>query len=383
MEVPAHAYQCDIVTDEAAFAGLENAWNALYGVVQDAYLSDSFDWARLSWELVCRPRGRELFCLVVRRGSQTVAIWPLVLSRRGMWRIASPLDSETSEYCPFLIDPAADLEQVWRAFRDRLSGCGRVDALCLDFVREERPLGRWLAGQAGSVKTLSLPTSQLCGADNADWDGYLAQQSRGLPAALRRDWRKLAATGEVRFEDVTDRGERAAIWSWMLANKRDWMVRRGRTNDWFISESYARFASASLDWFGAGGGRRIFALKVDGVVIAADLCSVDRVRLEAFVTTYDEGYTAFSPGKLLLQETARWAFERGLICDLRVGHDSYKRRWANQFGQVSFFTLPMTPAGRLVAPYDFARSWARRRMPRSLRAPVAAALRRWSGRGGA
>lgn len=78
----------------------------------------------------------------------------------------------------------------------------------------------------------------------------------------------------------------------------------------------------------------------------------------------------FSPGKLLLEEIARWAFERGLILDLRMGHEPYKTRWADQFGTASFYVLPVTWAGALLVRLDGARRWARRRIPQRLRAAV-------------
>jgi CelD/BcsL family acetyltransferase involved in cellulose biosynthesis len=157
----------------------------------------------------------------------------------------------------------------------------------------------------------------------------------------------------------------------MLSTKRSGLARRGLGGDWFESEAYAEFVAASLDRFGADGGRRIFALKAGGRLVAAALCNVDPAKVEAFVTTYDPACAAWSPGKLLLADIVRWAFARGLAVDLRAGHEPYKARWANRTGQVSFYVLPLTRRGAILARMDAARRWARRSLPPGLRASMA------------
>jgi CelD/BcsL family acetyltransferase involved in cellulose biosynthesis len=371
----AKSYWCAVVDADDALDGLRDAWNALYADVPAAYLSDGFDWARLSWEIVGRPRGRTLLCMAVHEDSQLIAVLPLVTSQHGRLRIAKALNSEAADYCPFLVHPDADLGAVWGAIREELRRRGDVDVLELALVRDDGPLGRCLAGEPRALKTATIQSSQICSAGYAEWDSYLAAQSRGLPADVRRDRRLLAAKGEVQFEDVTDPADRAVAWSWMLSKKREALLRRGERNSWFFSEEYPRFVAATLEHFRTSGGRRIFALKLDGAIIAADLCNVNRARVEGFVTTYDEAYAKASPGKLLRYEAARWAFERGLVYDLRIGGDAHKGRWANQHGDVSFYDIPITWAGRLKFRYRAARRWAKQRIPASLRAPAAAAAR--------
>jgi CelD/BcsL family acetyltransferase involved in cellulose biosynthesis len=122
------------------------------------------------------------------------------------------------------------------------------------------------------------------------------------------------------------------------------------------SDSYARFVAATLDEFGAGGGRRIFALKVNGALVAAQLDSVDRVRVESFVGAYDESFSRYSPGSLLLQECIRWAFERDLDYDHRLGAEPFKLGLATHVQQVTTYALALTPRGKLFLAYIVARS---------------------------
>lgn len=369
-------YACDLVTTVTGLAALEAEWDALHAAVKGAYVSDSFAWARLSWDLVGQERGLALCCAVVRLDSRVVAIWPLTVSRTAIWRVAASLSSRSSEYCPFLIDPAADLGEAWRSILREVRIRGAVDALHLLKVRDDAPLARCLSMQPGAARMDSAPAPFLRRADFADWPSYHAGLPQSLRAKLRRDKRRLEQLGTVRFQELSDPAERQSVWSWMIANKRRWLVRHGLRSDWMFSEGYARFVAASLDRCGPSGARRIFALKVDEAVVATDLVSVDQTRVESFVGTFDEEYARCAPGNVLRDETIRWAFAQGLDYDCRLGAEPYKQHFANQVAYVANYAFPLTVRGRLFVIYEVTRRWIARKLPDPVRKRVAAVLRR-------
>ena len=355
-EAEASVYTCEVVTSMARLDELEAAWTALHAAAHGAYLSESFAWASIAWNVVAAGRGRTLLCVLVRRGPELVAAWPLVLSRQAIWRIATPLTSETSEYCPFLIHPAADPNRVWSAIRGAL-GAGRdVDALRLPNVREDGPLGLLLSDLPGAVRLYSQPAPVLRRSSFADWESFRGGLSKNQRRQLRRERQRLCEHGDVQFEEITDPAERQSVWRWMIARKRAWLADRGLRCDWMVSDSYARFVAATLDEFGAGGGRRIFALKVNGALVAAKLDSVDRVRVESFVATFDERFSRCSPGSLLREEGIRWAFERDLDYDHRLGAEPFKLGLATHVPEATTYALALTPGGKLFVAYIVARS---------------------------
>jgi CelD/BcsL family acetyltransferase involved in cellulose biosynthesis len=368
-------YQCAVITDVPGFTALESEWNALHAASPRAYVSDGFDWARLCWDFVGDQPGRGLFCAVVRRHSQLVAVWPLTVSRTGVWRLARALTSQGTEYCPFLVHPDADLHGVWTAICREFEGRGDVDALSLPYVREDSPLGRCLSKAAGSRRLYSLPVRFLRRAEFADWESYFTHLPHNVQVHQRRDWRRLDLLGEAAFEDVSDPAERQAVWTWMVAKKREWLVRRGLRSPSISSDSFARFVARSLDVFAQGGRRRIFALKLDGAVIAAELVNVDRARVELFVLTFDEAFARCAPGNLLREKVVAWAFERGLDYDWRLGDESYKQIWANHVAQATSYVLPLTPRGKYFVRYAVARQRVAERTPEPLRVRVASILR--------
>jgi CelD/BcsL family acetyltransferase involved in cellulose biosynthesis len=161
---------------------------------------------------------------------------------------------------------------------------------------------------------------------------------------------------------VTDPTERLATWRWLLEHKRSWASRQGLQTKWLFSDGFDRFTAASLEALGPTGARRLFSLKADGVLAAAELASVDQVRSEAFMSAYDEAFHQFSPGNLLHEYCLRWASEHGLAYDMRLGDGAHKASWATCTSQTASYCIPLTPQGRLLAAgLRIASRWPARR----------------------
>jgi CelD/BcsL family acetyltransferase involved in cellulose biosynthesis len=361
---------CAVLTDFSSVAQIEREWDALYHAAEDPFLADSFDWARLSWERICRPRDRELICVVVRAYSGAAAILPLVVSRRGLWRVATPLSSAGSEYCPFLIDPRVSEAEVMAAIWRKIEEIPRLDALYLPNVREDRALGRSLAARRDAARTHTLPTARIRFNGWADWESFFATRSSRMRQELRRKLRGAERLGTLRFCEITDPAERQEVWGWLVRHKKAALARRG-INDWLLCPRHVGFVAATLD--ALGDRRPLLALKLDGAVIAAGLCSRSPTQMEGFVMAYDESHGRISPGALLQMFCARWALEHGLDLDMRTGHEAFKSQWANELGEVSTYAAPLSAWGRLYVAAARARRWLGLHTPQSLRARV----RRW------
>jgi CelD/BcsL family acetyltransferase involved in cellulose biosynthesis len=338
------AYRCTIISDPRRLKRLERAWSALYRAAEAPHLSDSFEWAWLSWNLVCAPRGRQLSCAVVWRSSRILAILPLAVSRRGPWCLARPLTSESTEYCPYLIDSSARPEDVFEAMLSALRRHG-VDAVRFNWARDDGALGRWLATRSDAVRTLTLPSTEVRFRAFGEWNRYRGQLAHRVRTHLHRARQRAAKLGELAFVEVTEPAERAAVWRWMIEHKRRWLARRDLDSHWLGAPEYERFMLKSLEVFGPER-MRIFALKLNGAVIAADLCNIGGARLEQFFNVFDDGYKHIGPGNLLREYCTQWAFARGMDYDLRPGRQPYKHDWASEVAAVSDYTVPLTWLGR-------------------------------------
>ena len=366
MTQPTHCFE--IVADRSALRALKGDWDDLYDRQESPHLSDSFEWAWLSWDAVTSHAHRRACCVVMRRAEHTVAIWPLVVTATPLLATASPLNSESSEYCPCLLDPKEPPGDIWRALRDELRTRVGVDVLRLPHVRHDTRLYELVTQEPQARATIVQPAPMVRA------DTFAGHVVAGRPSDktkdLRRRRRRLEARGRVTFHDIASAEERTEILHWVLARKREWLERRGLSNAGLLSKTNASFLAATLRHEWTTGSRRVFALKLDGAVIAAEIASVDGRRVESFTTTFDSAFEKCSPGRLLTLEVIRWALARGLDYDFRPGREPYKLEWSNHVTPVTSYLLPLTFRGRLFVRYRLVRRWLSERAPDDLRTQV-------------
>jgi CelD/BcsL family acetyltransferase involved in cellulose biosynthesis len=360
-------YACSSVEDVGDFTGLQAEWNALHAASPDGYVSQGFEWAQVCLDAASREGGARLRCFVLRRRGRMAALWPMVVSQGRLWRVAKPLASPNNEYCPLLFDAAADVSAAWEAVRDQLSD---VDAVLLTRVRDDSALAPWLRDCPEAAWVRSQPAPFLRSSEFGDWESYHGQLPHKVRSNLSRNWRRVRSLGEVRFEELTDPADARTAWAWMVAQKRAWLVRKSRPSRLTASDDYTRFMDATLAVEGYAGRRRIFVLKLNGQLAAAELVNIDRRRIEMFELAYDPAFGQCAPGNLLRSEVLRWAFARGLDYDWRVGGDAYKSEWANHTCDAADYVLALSIRGRALAAYASGRRWLSERTPDSLRSGI-------------
>lgn len=368
-------YECAILTGIEGLRALEGEWKALHAASKDRYLSQGFDWALLCANRMAHQDQARLRCFVFRAHGRTVALLPVAVSRTGAWRVGRPLASPTNEYCPLLFDPAADVARVWCALRAAQAGRRDLDAILLTHVRGDSALGAWLGDCPAATWISSLPAPFVRTSEFADWENYRASLPHKVQSNLGRNWKRIQRLGEVKVEEMTDPAEAQAAWRWMILHKRRWLDRKGLASPWIPSDDYFRFIGATLELNGHAGRRRIFALKLNGQIIAAELVNVDGRRVEMFVVTYDPSFAHVAPGNLLRGEILRWAFAQGLDYDMRVGGDAYKSEWANRRCDVATYVVALNVRGRSFSSYLAVRQWIANRTPEVMRARVRSLLR--------
>jgi CelD/BcsL family acetyltransferase involved in cellulose biosynthesis len=368
-------YECSLVAGPDSLAKLRVIWDELLERARDARLSEGADWAEVCWRARPASAGKRLLALVVRHGTHAVAILPLVVERRGLFRVARPLACRTTEYSPLLVDPSADVQRVWSALADGVRDLAAVDAIVLPYVRDDGALTPALRAAPGVVETDAILNRFLRRTAFDSWERYRDRLPNQVKSNLKRARRRLGQLGELRFEELTAPEDRRAAWRWMLCAKRAWLARKGLDHVFIPTEDYARFMEATLDIAAPAGRRAIFALKLDGALVAAELVNVDRRRVELFVCTYDPAYAQHAPGNVLREEVVRWAFAHGLDYDWRLGDEPYKQDWASDASMARTYVLGRNRRGRLFAAYMAAHTWLAYRTPKRLRARIRALLR--------
>jgi CelD/BcsL family acetyltransferase involved in cellulose biosynthesis len=367
-------YACDVLSDPFDSTALAAEWRALQDRSRSPCLTESYEWAAACWRAVGAQDGRRLLCFIVNRGAKLAAILPMLVSAGPVCRSARPLACETDEYCPALIDPGADPSAVFQTLVSELALRGDIDALLLPQVREDHVFASSLRDAPGAVVVDSHRALYVRRSAFGSWDAYWDQSPARLKSRLRRAARRLQPLGELEVEELIEPHQRRAAWRWMVDQRRARLLRRGAWGDPAPPDAHFRFVDETLDVTSPHGRRLIFALKLQGRLIAAELDDIGRQRLEAFFFSYDPAFAACAPGDLLRREILRQAFAQGFDYDWRVSDPGRACDWPAEARRVSTHAVALNARGRMLLAYLVARRQLSRHAPAGLRERLRAAL---------
>jgi CelD/BcsL family acetyltransferase involved in cellulose biosynthesis len=298
-------------------------WNDLAARCPGYFLSQTFQWADAAWRTVASPRGGELRCLTLRDGARLAGIWPLVVRRERGLRIVSPLSGDAGEYSAPLVEPGDAMRLIVSLWREaKRAG----DLAILTDVRVGSPLDMVLQEEGVRAVTYQpVGAPCLARADYADWEAYAATLSPRLRYEIRRGRRRLAERGDVSIG--REEADAAGLIDWTLECKKRSLAEAGLGGRWIGRRDLRDFLVALAGRGNETGELAVFAVKVDGQPVASHVVSVDRTRIEGYIGAYDPAWGVCSPGNVLTEHVLRWALERGLDVDFRIGDQPYKQRW--------------------------------------------------------
>jgi CelD/BcsL family acetyltransferase involved in cellulose biosynthesis len=164
---------------------------------------------------------------------------------------------------------------------------------------------------------LALPSSMAA---------LLQRLPRKLARDLRQAQRRCAAAGAIRVERA-DAASCDEIFSALTAlHARRWQE-RGEAGV-LADPAVQRFHRAALPRLAAAGILRVYALRLDGRIVAAFYGLACKGRHAAYLTGFDPGLARLSPGTVLLAHAIAAAIGEGLQSfDMLRGEESYKFAW--------------------------------------------------------
>lgn len=337
---------CELITDWAKLSALQDEWRRLWRSAGDAYFSQSFEWCAARWQAMQDEGGHNLACVVIRDQDRVKLIWPLVVKREAVWRVARPLDQVTTEYGAVLTEKAGEQARIAEAWR-----FARTSVRCDLFVLKAAPALSSLDNvlrEAEPKAMLQVDQRRFVRFNGfADWDAYYRSVKNDRRRGLERRVRRLEEAGAVAIARAREPAERAAAIDWILATKADWLNERGHTAVWRKIRGYQQFLAALPADNGPDGGLSITLLKFDNKFIAGEIARVGDTHVEPFVAAFDPAFAKYSPGEILCRDCVKAAQDRGLVYDFRIGDDPYKSYWANGRDELRSYRIAKTPMGAL------------------------------------
>lgn len=252
----------------------------------------------------------------------------------------------------------ADCAAFWEAMTSSLKG---ADLVYLRTI----PVG--IYGHEGLFDRLgsSLPVETLYRAQFSSWERCDSEQrSRSRRKHDRQQGDRLAALGEVGFEQVSDVEEASRAVDIMFA-QRSARFRAQGIRDAFVADDLEGFYRAALDP-GSGIDVRLHVLRLDGEIVAVRYNVVHGDRMFCLISSMAdcERIQSGSPGKQCLLRVMQTVFDQGIaVFDMGCGYTDEKRHWCNVQIPLRQHYVALTPLGALIVTghraYQRLRAWAK------------------------
>lgn len=358
--------QIEIVRGDEALDVLKSEWMELSTRAREHFCSQTFYWASHAWKHAVARGDCRLSILTGRDQGRLVLVWPFVLRRHLAWQEAEWLGA-TYEYRDVLVErsPVAGrwIDEAWGFLKTELG----ADLVSCPSIRPDAAVFPLLNKEASAVRR-HWPILFIAADRWPDWDSY----RQSLRAKFRRDQqrrrRRLAERGRVALE-IAESGEQVdRLMGWLFAQKRAWALRHRLYLPWLESGAYEDFLHAAARDALGSDELWLGALKVNDQILAVQLAFVCRSRMELYMITYDRAWRSYGPGRLMLEEAVKWAFDNKIsVVDFRTGLEPFKYGFAND---ETWRTDHLVPCGRWGACYV---AW-RRSVVRGVIARMHAAL---------
>jgi CelD/BcsL family acetyltransferase involved in cellulose biosynthesis len=146
--------------------------------------------------------------------------------------------------------------------------------------------------------------------------------------------------------DLDDPGSAAYV-SAMHEWKHQWAARVGAEGN-FFTESYQNFLRKISTDPSFTRALRLFVLSLDAKAIAVNLVAISQRAVIGIQAAYSPAHAKLSPGSLLLEHIAKWAFENQRELDFGPGDNKYKSNWTESGYTCTDFRIALSHWGRTV-----------------------------------
>lgn len=311
------------------------AWDELARGYGDIGVFLESGWLEQSWSAVERT-GR-LFVTVVEHAGKVVGVFPCWIGADGRLRA---LVYET--HFDFLV-LAERRDEVLDRFLDVLHQTGlfggayfegfpRSSAVVPALERRLRSRGVLTRSKGGFVGRYSRPYAPFIDLRATTMEQYTDALHSKLKSNLRKGGKRALREGDVTFEVLRQPQSLDELLAELFeVEYRSWKGDRGSAIK--CDPDAKRFYQAMARWAAARGCLYVFCLRLDGRLLAFDLCVAGGRTMFAFKTGYDQSFAArLSPGNQMRYRVIQYLFGTGQFdCyDFLGPFYPWKLEWTSQ-----------------------------------------------------
>ncbi len=342
-----HVLAAEVLDGAAAYDMLRAEWQRLAELQRDATVFQSPDMLAVWSRHFATNRADLLVTIVVRQNGRAILIWPLLVDRSTLVRVARGAGAPIGQYDEILLDPDCDGTEALSAATEALVRAARPDLILLERVRADGALRNALSDIA--------PLACAEGAPYSDLSRGSAHLMTSLKSRVvrqqRKRMRRFEQEGSVGFE-VAAGPEQAGRWlAEAIALKREWLRSTGRISRAFVRrETIECLAELARTRAAPEASPRMVVSRVtlDGRTAAIEMGFCHRGSYHLYLGAFAPDFAKFGPGNVLTEKLLGWCAANGIErYDMMAPRSRNKAEWQSGEVAVFDFALPTTMRGRL------------------------------------
>ena len=296
-------------------------------------------------------RGAALATVVLRHGSRPVLIWPLLVERRGLVRVACGAGAPISQYDEILLDPDADAKAALGAALDALRQSVRPDLVLLERVRADSTL------RAALSDTPPIGCARRCSLRRPVATGWRQRLPSAKPYAAKQQRKRMKRFAKAGDCTVALAGDPAEAEAWLLEAltlKRNWLREHRPLSRAFVQGRNRKLPRrARANALAAPPRRRAWSspssASTDAPPRSRPASSI-AAPINLYLRAFAPEFANLGPGNVLTERMLEWCAENGIErYDMLAPRSRNKAEWQSGEVGVVDFALPMTWRGRLYA----------------------------------
>ena len=350
---PLATERIEIVDTAAGLAAMAAAWNLLW-CRTGGLVFQSHAWVTAWWATAPDQSRRRLQIVSAWRGNDLVAVLPLAVCRRGVFRVLEWAAKDHTDYADAIVAPGCD-EAVVRRMWNAVTAASGFDLAYLNRLLPRAHARTLLDHTPANGSRLKLnhraeASLRVVGA----WPNgraWFNSQSKKTRQNYRRGQKSIEEQGALSFRLLGPEEPLKPILVHLAALKRQWLTSHQLVSPLFDEGSSALHALVQV--LADLGVLRTFVLECDGKVVAISIKFVQNHAMIAFLTTYDPSFERASPGMVLMIDYIQWSFDHGIkTVDFLCGAESFKSRFATESVKLESLMGSRTASGALAVLAD-------------------------------
>ena len=334
-----------LISSPDAIAAVRPQWDELWARAGGSYVQSPAS-CLAAWQHILQPQSARLSIAVSFEGDRLVALWPLHLRRRGLWRVLSQVGPMAAEFSNVLVEPGPLARQRVAALWSAVGRASIADLAIVPFVNPATPLGAVLGADRRVVAADRDTAPYVAWREGETWDGYYKSLSASYRKVQNKKRRQLLELGDMRFDVVSDPARTPGLISWMLREKRVWADRANKRGAWLFSSAYEAYLTSLVTERNSAAEFVVFLLSRDDEPVAAQFAMVGPCHVDWILASFASQLARFSPGTILNEHCLKFAHDRGLNVESGAGREENKLFWSrSEAHETVNFRLALSPWG--------------------------------------